>query len=190
MFLAPMIAMAAKETMNNKAHVARFISHDGTQTMDEDHDRGPQEKVNFADNGEGDPESSSSYEQEQETQPCPLFMSSLPSNFTTNNGLAAIASLLADEVDEDCIHGDCATRKRNKSSIKNKMAVGRTTTAGTTSPSRRTAPRAGGGKCGGASRKGKKSSSASKGQPYPRNETAKGKANVGEAQLFLNMWKL
>jgi hypothetical protein len=91
---------------------------------------------------------------------CPLFMDRLPSNFAKNPALAAIASLLEEE------------EEAPKKADKEKTIVSKMT------------PLAGGGKA----RRTHRRKSAS---PYPKpNNTKKAKAAVGEAQLFLKLWKL
>lgn len=96
---------------------------------------------------------------------CPLFMDGLPSDFAANAGLAAIASLLNDD---DEVEGE----KESK-------------TAGATSELRL---KSGGGKA-------KKTSKRNNHSPYSKeknktNEKEKKKASLGEAQLFLNLWKI
>ena len=123
---------------------------------------------------------------------CPLFMSGLPSDFASNPGLAAIASLLGETVEEE--EDDNDGGKKSRKCDKTTKDTGSRTAASVE-------PRAGGGKVGGAAsrRNGgstgsrrKPSSSKSGHQPYPTadRKERKQKAAVGEAQLFLNMWKL
>ena len=125
---------------------------------------------------------------------CPLFMSGLPRDFASNPGLAAIASLLGETVEEEDDDNDAGRSRQNRS----------TKDTGSSSRVASVNPRAGGGKVGGAAaasrRKGggSKASGASSNttkfrhRPYPTpdKKDAKQKATVGEAQLFLNMWKL
>jgi hypothetical protein len=90
---------------------------------------------------------------------CPLFMDGLPTDFSTNPGLAALASLLDDNTDEAC-------PKVKESDTP--------------------APWAGGGKV-----RRKPSRSKRNDGPYRRdNDRQKGDATIGEASLFLKMWKL
>mmetsp|Transcript_2638 Transcript_2638/g.5675 ORF Transcript_2638/g.5675 Transcript_2638/m.5675 type:complete len:199 (-) Transcript_2638:442-1038(-) len=105
---------------------------------------------------------------------CPLFMTSLPSDFAQNPGLAAIAALI-EEGEED------------KKSV---------ATEGGILPTARI-PKAGGGKCataGGRRRKSSpyhRSSSPAKGvRSGHANRAGHGGATMGEAQLFLKMWKI
>jgi hypothetical protein len=100
----------------------------------------------------------------------PLFMESLPCNFSSNPKLAAIASLLDDDgyAEEDGVGG--ASVKRSQE-ISNK-----TTTCNS-----------GGGKVKRAGRKYINSTA-----PYlkPEKITEVKRTSVGEAQLFLKMWKI
>ena len=82
---------------------------------------------------------------------------SLPKDFSSNSGLAAIASLLDDE---EPIEETKETRRTHE--VK---------------------PSIGGGKVK------RNVKSRAKSMPYPSNKKGK-KASLGEAQLFLNMWKL
>ncbi len=115
---------------------------------------------------------------------CPLFMDGLPSNFKTNPSLAAIASLL-NESDEDYdnikkqIIEEKECNSDGISASKKKMKV---------------ELKPGGGKVQRKQcrRKGGSSSSS----PYSKDGNTKKRkedkktASLGEAQLFLNMWKL
>jgi hypothetical protein len=85
---------------------------------------------------------------------CPLFMTGLPKDFSTNPGLAAIASLLED--DEERV--EIKEKRRN---LELKPSVG-----------------------GGKVKRNKKSRATN--SPYPDKK----KASLGEAELFLKMWKL
>ena len=97
---------------------------------------------------------------------CPLFMDGLPSDFAANTGLAAIASLLEEEDGDDSKGGDIPQKKE---SYQSKVAC-----------------KQGGGKAT------KKTGARKHHSPYskqsPKGE--KKKATMGEAQLFLNMWKI
>lgn len=93
---------------------------------------------------------------------CPLFMDGLPNDFSTNPGLAAIATLLVEESDE---------------SVPKKKEYEAPPT------------RAGGGKV----RRTPARSRRKDGRPYDSRERqgSDTKAvSVGEAHLFLKMWKL
>ena len=99
-------------------------------------------------------------EDEGEWENCPLFMEGLPTDFATNPALAAIASLL----DEEEVKGTINCKKR--------LSV---------------QPVPGGGKLSNRSSKSRKSS-AYRNKPY--NVLKSKNTSVGEAQLFLNMWKI
>jgi hypothetical protein len=95
---------------------------------------------------------------------CPLFMEGLPSDFSKNPQLAALASLLEEEDKDD---GEEARQVKSKKEG--------------------AAPQAGGGKV-----RSVKTSQRRKSVPYPQNEkkSSKKEASVSEAHLFLKMWKL
>jgi hypothetical protein len=95
---------------------------------------------------------------------CPLFMEGLPRDFASNPQLAAIASLLEETDDQSDKEVD---RRANKN-----FQVPKTVPVIT---------RAGGGKVQRMKRRTQTS-------PYPKQ--TKRKASLGEAQLFLNMWKI
>lgn len=93
---------------------------------------------------------------------CPLFMEGLPSDFTSNPALAAIASLL--EEDDD----DATPKKKEYETPSTRVGGGKI---------RRTPAR--------ARRK--------EGRPYnnkKQKDDKKADVSVGEANLFLKMWKL
>jgi hypothetical protein len=95
---------------------------------------------------------------------CPLFMEGLPADFSKNPHLAALASLLEeDEKDDDEEARQVESKKEGA------------------------APQAGGGKV-----RSVKTRQRRKAVPYPQNvkKPAKKEASVGEAHLFLKMWKL
>jgi hypothetical protein len=95
---------------------------------------------------------------------CPLFMEGLPTDFGTNPQLAAIASLLEDDDDED--------EDSNRKTIKQQAPQ---------------AGKVGGGKIRSKSRYQRQTS------PYPKPPQSNNKpkkATMGEAQLFLKLWKL
>jgi hypothetical protein len=109
-------------------------------------------------------------EEEDNATTCPLFMDGLPSNFANNKSLAAIASLLNDEED------DYDSKKQNfdkeDSTKLSKVEL-----------------KSGGGK---VQRKSRRKGSSS---PYNKdkkkvNQDKKAGTSVGEAQLFLNLWKI
>jgi hypothetical protein len=94
---------------------------------------------------------------------CPLFMDGLPSDFSTNPGLAAIASLF-DEESEDSV----APKKKEYETPSTRVGGGKL---------RRTPAR---------------SKRKNDGRPYQnRQRKSDTKAtSVGETHLFLKMWKL
>lgn len=100
---------------------------------------------------------------EETNNSCPLFMDSLPSNFASNPGLAAIASLLNDELD-DAENVKEATIRTSETKVKS-----------------------GGGKAT------KRRIGMNRHSPY-RSPNAKNnekkETTLGEAQLFLSMWKI
>ena len=100
---------------------------------------------------------------EETNNSCPLFMDSLPSNFASNSGLAAIASLLNDESD-DAENVKEATIRTSETKVKS-----------------------GGGKAT------KRRIGMNRHSPY-RSPNAKNnekkETTLGEAQLFLSMWKM
>lgn len=136
---------------------------------------------------------------------CPLFMSGLPSDFASNPSLAAIASLLGDEEYDS----DVDIRKVRRKGLRAKDGDSKTVSgggaaaaAGKATAAATAKPRVGGGKVGGAgaarrnnNKSGSRKKSGAHHRPYPTAEgqkegEGKQKASVGEAQLFLNMWKL
>lgn len=93
---------------------------------------------------------------------CPLFMDGLPSDFSTNPGLAAIASLFDEESD------DTAPKKKEYEAPSTTVGGGKL---------RRTPAR---------------SERRNDGRPYQnrQRESETKAASVGETHLFLKMWKL
>ena len=91
---------------------------------------------------------------------CPLFMNSLPSNFASNSGLAAIASLLNEE-------NDCSKDNNDEAPIRTSEVT----------------VKSGGGKAS------KRRTGSSRHSPY-KNKSSGKETSVGEAQLFLSMWKM
>jgi hypothetical protein len=107
---------------------------------------------------------------------CPLFTEGLPTDFTTNPTLAAIASLLQEEEDDKGKEKD----DRDNSS---------------TTPEVEIAARPGGGKLSrskGRHRNRLKTSpyASAVTKPQPKKPPSSESASLGEAQLFLKMWKL
>mmetsp|Transcript_9890 Transcript_9890/g.24656 ORF Transcript_9890/g.24656 Transcript_9890/m.24656 type:complete len:166 (-) Transcript_9890:365-862(-) len=112
---------------------------------------------------------------------CPLFMEGLPRNFASNAQLAAIASLLDDEVREET--------KENKAENDSTPEDKNTSTLSCDQSPQTTISRHS--KISGKARKNRRRQRAS---PYPRpqdrtNDKATKKASVGEITLFMNMWK-
>ena len=100
---------------------------------------------------------------QENEQLCPLFMEGLPSDFSSNHSLAAIASLLEEEDDDE----DATPKKKEYEAPSTRVGGGKV---------RRTPAR--------ARRK--------EGRPYSekkRKDDNKA-VSVGEANLFLKMWKL
>ena len=94
---------------------------------------------------------------------CPLFMEGLPADFETNPALAALASLLDSDSDNE--------EDKKRADAEKAKAL----------------PKPGGGKV----RRSRSNHYRSNRNPYNiPEEKKKKKASVGEAQLFLNMWKL
>jgi hypothetical protein len=94
---------------------------------------------------------------------CPLFMEGLPSNFTSNPGLAAMASLMQDNGNDD-----------DESESKRIMDL----------------PNVGGGKvrCTSSNRLRRRNTPYS--VILDTKPKKKAQVSTGEAQLFLKMWKL
>jgi len=106
-------------------------------------------------------------EEEEAEATCPLFMDGLPSNFADNKSLAAIASLLND--DEEDFSNTNKQKEDKEDSIMSKVEL-----------------KSGGGK---VQRKTRRKGSS----PYNKDKKKKQDkkaASVGEAQLFLNLWKI
>ena len=130
-----------------------------------------QQKETLSKAGPPPKEYSSSMEEDQsvtdskdDEDVCPLFMEGLPRDFSQNPQLAALASLLDEEDNED-------TKK-----LKSTKDVHVT-------------PQKGSGKV-----KSKNSRNRRRTAPYPQQQSGKqskeSKASMGEAQLFMKMWKL
>lgn len=93
---------------------------------------------------------------------CPLFMTGLPKDFASNPGLSAIASLLEEDEEEQRVRHPIV---RN-----------------TNVPKKTSSIRIGGGKA-------RRTKRVHRTSPYPKRNTAT-KPSIGEAQLFLKMWKI
>jgi hypothetical protein len=102
-------------------------------------------------------------EDDDEEITCPLFMEGLPSDFSKNSHLAALASLLEEDDKDD---EEARQVKSKKESA---------------------APQAGGGKV-----RSVKTRQRRQAVPYPQKENtpSKKEASVAEAHLFLKMWKI
>ena len=135
---------------------------------------------------------------DDETSPCPLFMHSLPKNFSENPSLAALASLLDDDNDDvggsariasPIVRDENDSRKRMFDSSLTRNTIQHEPVQG------------GGGKVRCLK---SRSSRMRQSQPYPntgardasaskissKKEPTKPEATLGEAQLFLKLWKL
>ena len=128
---------------------------DGSKTGEaKSHDKATDAKI----------EKSSMGEDSEETSSCPLFMDGLPSDFASNDGLAAIACLLNDDGEEE--GGEISKNKQQPTTVHLKAGSGKV----------------------------KKTRVRNNHSPYHKNknnnEKDKKMATIGEAQLFLNMWKI
>mmetsp|Transcript_30667 Transcript_30667/g.61599 ORF Transcript_30667/g.61599 Transcript_30667/m.61599 type:complete len:188 (+) Transcript_30667:524-1087(+) len=126
------------------------------------------EKKSEVSHAEGASLAAAQKEEEEEEATCPLFMDGLPSNFADNKSLAAIASLLNDDDDEDFSNTN-KQKEDKEDSIMSKVEL-----------------KSGGGK---VQRKTRRKGSS----PYNKDKKKKQDkkaASVGEAQLFLNLWKI
>jgi len=99
-------------------------------------------------------------EEDEEENHCPLFMEGLPKDFDSNPALAAIANLLDDELKDD---------EKKKSPARYTVSL-----------------EGGGGKVSNRNRVLPRSMNRTKPYDIPK----KTKASLGEAQLFLKMWKI
>mmetsp|Transcript_20989 Transcript_20989/g.29630 ORF Transcript_20989/g.29630 Transcript_20989/m.29630 type:complete len:144 (-) Transcript_20989:261-692(-) len=106
---------------------------------------------------------------QQEEEECPLFMEGLPTDFSTNGQLAAIASLLQEE-DDDSTKNPSRLRQELEEDHNWKQCYD----TGSSSKLRNERRR------------------SRRENPYQRPNPPKKKreATVGEANLFLKMWKL
>ncbi|KAI2497743.1 hypothetical protein MHU86_16738 [Fragilaria crotonensis] len=110
---------------------------------------------------------------EEAEELCPLFMDGLPKDFSTNVHLAALASLMNDEVVEND-DGDDESKQKPKSVASNGTTQSITTKKGGGKVDRRSQVR-----------------NKRQGVPYSKPTTTKTPAaSLGEAQLFLKMWSL
>ena len=110
---------------------------------------------------------------------CPLFMQGLPRDFATNPQLAALASLMNNDDEES----------ESDSESDDKKIIGADSLTVVEQPPQ---PSLGGGKVPSAKKKSRVQRSH---RPYsnPKKKNIKKKstdATIGEAQLFMNMWKL
>ena len=96
---------------------------------------------------------------------CPLFMDGLPSDFAKNSALAAIASLIDDDVNFECFKDK--KKGSQSSTVDFKMGGGKVNNTG--------------------KRNNHSPYSREKGT---RKHVEKKATTLGEAQLFLNMWKI
>lgn len=121
---------------------------------------------------------------------CPLFMEGLPRDFATNPQLAAIASLLDDNVQEETApaeeENEVATIVNNTNS-KNAPSIQKHGTQSQSKASNKHANHSG---------KARNRRRKQRASPYPRlqdrkndKQLAKKNASVGEITLFMNMWK-
>lgn len=127
---------------------------------------------------------------------CPLFMEGLPRNFAQNSQLAAIASLLEENVNEEedatttkpkttqgvyqCVLNRHRNKRKTSSHQRNKPSVVKRSAAKPKSSYKkhqRTRP----------ATKKKASTTASSGASQTQSNN---NASIGETTLFLNMWKL
>lgn len=117
---------------------------------------------------------------------CPLFMDGLQSNFAQNTALAALASLLDDDEIDNDEHDDADRCKETE----NKKSFDQSALS---SPAATHSNKSGGGKAAKIVTKRINYSPYSKGKQGGTKESEekqKKGATLGEAQLFLNMWKL
>mmetsp|Transcript_20798 Transcript_20798/g.47216 ORF Transcript_20798/g.47216 Transcript_20798/m.47216 type:complete len:140 (-) Transcript_20798:143-562(-) len=122
-------------------------------------------------------------DQDEESETCPLFMTGLPPNFSSNPALCALASLVKNDDDEK--PDEERFHRSGKEPRKNEREMGRH----------------GGGKCTGRDRAGRRGVGRMGTQhtPYAKNNIVKerkasgkisARTTMGEAQLFMKMWKI
>lgn len=137
-------------------------------------------------NGNGETQSDS----DSGSMACPLFMEGLPRDFATNPQLAAIASLLDDNVREETApaeeENEVATIVNNTNS-KNAPSIQKRGTQSQSKSSNKYASHSG---------KARNRRRKQRASPYPQlqdrkndKQQAKKSASVGEITLFMNMWK-
>lgn len=130
--------------------------------------------------------------EEKEESWCPLFSEGLPSDFASNSKLAAIASLLNDDSTDGSDDGDSqhsAGNEDQNNMVDHAPASNMSSGKSCFYTHRGNSPRGGGRKFKRNNRRQRKS-----GMPYDKDKHAKispaKRTSVGEAQLFLNLWKL
>jgi len=103
---------------------------------------------------------------------CPLFMDGLGgTNFEKNTGLAALASLLNDDVEEEVVEGSEKSSSNNKKKAQSQPKL-----------------KSGGGKV--KKPTGKRNNHTPYSKEKTKDDKKKKSASLGEAQLFMNMWKI
>ena len=103
---------------------------------------------------------------------CPLFMNDLGgTNFANNTGLAALASLLNDNVEEEVVEGSEKSSSNNKKKSQSQPKL-----------------KSGGGKV--KKPTGKRNNHTPYSKEKTKDDDKKKSASLGEAQLFMNMWKI
>ena len=124
-----------------------------------------EEVIRVENEASGDRDASSSDDNDDKEEPlCPLFMEGLPRDFSSNPTLLAIASLLEEDDDDN-------NKKKESSTPARPVA----------------APKLGGGKLRSVQNRTRRAAAS----PYPKqNKPPKKEASMGEAQLFLKLWKL
>lgn len=126
---------------------------------------------------------------------CPLFSEGLPSDFASNTKLAAIASLLNDD-NSDNVNSENEDEMNlledtNGMLQPNKILQSRNRDNINSCRSTKDAPMtvAGGGKARQNKRRQRKAGAPYDNKRHTKSSSAK-TASVGEAQLFLNLWKI
>jgi hypothetical protein len=155
---------------------AKALAKAGTKTVDNKSDNDDQAMTKAND----DNDDLSGAEGDDEVT-CPLFMEGLPRNFDSNPHLAAIASLLEDTEEEE----EEAEKEADGNDV-NAIKEHSFSNQRTNSSLLQGHPTAG----GKVKRQSCRSSRSHKPYTMPKQESKKKSATVGEAQLFLNMWKL
>ena len=153
-----------------------------TMEIDKNRPENNNENQDKEQNGNGETQSDS----DSGSMACPLFMEGLPRDFATNPQLAAIASLLDDNVREETApaeeENEVATIDRN-----NVPSIQKHGTQSQSKPSNEYVSHSG---------KARNRRRKQRASPYPRlqdrkndKQPAKKSASVGEITLFMNMWK-